>query len=52
MDIAQVREGLKVLEINAGIMMESLVRCLPEGRAIARRFYDRIVCAALKIEPS
>ena len=51
-DIAQVREGLKVLEINAGIMMESLVRCVPEGRKIARRFYDRIVCAALKIEPS
>jgi glutathione synthase/RimK-type ligase-like ATP-grasp enzyme len=46
-DLASTRSGLKVLEINSGIMMESLVRIHPEGEAMATRFYDRIICLAL-----
>ncbi len=38
-----------VLEINAGIMMESYARVAPDGRAVAARVYDAIVCAALGI---
>lgn len=49
-DIVLTAEGAKVLEINSGIMMESLARNAPEGRRIARCFYDRIICAALEIE--
>ncbi|MBI4623521.1 MAG: RimK-like protein [Verrucomicrobia bacterium] len=49
-DVVLTPAGPKVLEINAGIMMESLARNLPEGRRLARRFYDRIICAALEIE--
>lgn len=46
-DIAATPNGLKVLEINSGIMMESLAKNHPDGAAISRRFYDRIVCACL-----
>lgn len=49
-DIASTPDGLKVLEINSGIMMESLVRIHPEGMSMAARFYDRILCMALGIE--
>jgi len=49
-DIASTPGGLKVLEINSGIMMESLVHIHPEGWSMAEKFYDRIVCAALGIE--
>ncbi len=34
-----------VLEINAGVMMESLANDSPEGLAIARRIYDRALAA-------
>lgn len=46
-DIVETDDGLKVLEINSGIMMESFVKCLPEGYAIAEKFYDKIVCYSL-----
>lgn len=49
-DVVDAAGTLKILEINSGIMMESLVRTLPDGRALARRFYDRIVCAALSLD--
>ncbi|MDP2310974.1 MAG: RimK-like protein [Pseudomonadota bacterium] len=49
-DVVDAGGTLKILEINSGIMMESLVRSLPDGRALARRFYDRIVCAALFLD--
>lgn len=49
-DIVLTPAGPKVLEVNSGIMMESLARNHPDGRAIAGRYYDRIVCAALGIE--
>ena len=48
-DIAATPDGLKILEINSGIMMESLEKNHPDGPALARRFYDRILCAALGI---
>lgn len=38
-----------VLEINAGIMMESYARVAPHGRRAAARVYDAIVCDALGI---
>jgi glutathione synthase/RimK-type ligase-like ATP-grasp enzyme len=50
-DIVDTDGGLKVLEINSGIMMEALVRALPGGRSMARTFYERIVCAALDLPP-
>lgn len=49
-DVVDVGGTLKILEINSGIMMESLVRSLPDGRALALSFYDRIVCAALSLD--
>ena len=47
LDIAATAGGLKILEINSGIMMESLVETHPDGPDLARQFYDRIVCTAL-----
>ncbi len=49
-DIAATSGGMKVLEINSGIMMESLVRIHPEGQAIAAKFYDRILGKIMGIE--
>lgn len=46
-DIVITPVGAKILEVNSGIMMESLARHHPDGRAMAYRFYDRIVCASL-----
>jgi glutathione synthase/RimK-type ligase-like ATP-grasp enzyme len=51
-DIVAVNGELKVLEINSGIMMESLVRALPQGNQIAKRFYEKIICAVLDLEVS
>jgi glutathione synthase/RimK-type ligase-like ATP-grasp enzyme len=48
-DIAATPAGLKVLELNSGIMMENLIRLHPEGGSIAARFYERIVCHALQL---
>lgn len=50
-DIAATAGGPRIMEINSGIMMESLVAALPEGRTLARHFYDRILCAALNLDP-
>lgn len=48
-DVVMVREGSVkrplVLEINAGVMMESLAGDSAEGLAIARRIYDRALVA-------
>ena len=49
-DIAATSGGMKVLEINSGIMMESLVLTHPDGQAIAGRFYDRILSKIMGIE--
>jgi hypothetical protein len=48
-DVAETGGEFKVLEINSGIMMESFVRSGPEHRAMARQFYDKIVCAMMRI---
>jgi len=48
-DIVHTPAGPKILEVNSGIMMESLARHHPDGRAMAYRFYDRILCASLGI---
>jgi hypothetical protein len=42
-DIVDVGGDLRVLEINSGIMMESLARLSPEFRALAKAFYGKIV---------
>ncbi len=44
-DIAATQSGAKVLEINSGIMMESLYQSHQDGPNIARDFYDRIICS-------
>jgi len=49
-DIVESQRGLHVLEINCGIMMESLARSGEHGRALARGLYDRIVCRAMGLE--
>lgn len=49
-DIAATSQGMKVLEINSGIMMESLVLAHPDGKAIAGKFYDRILCKIMGME--
>jgi glutathione synthase/RimK-type ligase-like ATP-grasp enzyme len=51
-DIVESDEGVRVLEINCGIMMESLARSGEQGRALARDLYDRIVCKAMGLEPT
>jgi glutathione synthase/RimK-type ligase-like ATP-grasp enzyme len=50
-DVVEASGKFKVLEINSGIMMESFVRSLPEGRDIARRFYEKIICSMLDLQP-
>lgn len=47
-DVVATQSGLKVLEINSGIMMESLVLA-PGGKELACRFYDKIICRALDL---
>lgn len=49
-DVVVTPSGAKVLELNSGIMMESLARELPEGLRLAREFYDRLLCLALKLD--
>lgn len=48
-DVVMVKDASgvspRVLEINAGVMMESLASDSPEGLAIARRIYDRALGA-------
>lgn len=46
-DVVETPDGLRVLEVNCGIMMESFARSSAENRDRARRFYGRIVAAAL-----
>jgi hypothetical protein len=48
--VVHTNVGWKVLEINSGIMTESLVQAHPEGRRLAARLYDEIVCAALGLD--
>lgn len=48
-DIVELNGTLKVLEVNSGIMMENLVRSVPDGWNIAKRFYDKIICAMFDI---
>lgn len=48
-DIVEINGSLKILEINAGIMMESFVKWVPDGWRIATEFYDKIICAMLEI---
>jgi glutathione synthase/RimK-type ligase-like ATP-grasp enzyme len=47
-DVAEIGESLKVLEVNSGIMMESFARIGPENLAIAKQFYDKIICAVME----
>ncbi len=42
-DIVQTHEGLRVLEINAGIMMEYFATRHPQGQALARRVYAALL---------
>jgi len=46
-DVVDSGGTLKVLEINCGIMMESFARIGPKNLAIAKQFYDTIICAAM-----
>jgi len=49
-DVVVTPSGSKVLELNSGIMMESLAQQLPDGRRLAREFYDRLLCLALELD--
>ena len=51
-DIILTETGWKILEINSGIMTESLIKAHPHGEAMALDLYDRIVCECLGIERS
>jgi glutathione synthase/RimK-type ligase-like ATP-grasp enzyme len=51
-DVVATPGGLKVLEVNSGIMMENLARHSSYGYDLAYRFYDRIVCHALGVSDS
>lgn len=51
-DIVEAAGQLRVLEINSGIMMERLARLAPDGMNIARRIYDKIICAMFGWEQS
>lgn len=42
-DVIQTTSGWKVLEVNSGIMMESLAGSHPAGRELARQFYGKIL---------
>jgi D-alanine-D-alanine ligase-like ATP-grasp enzyme len=51
-DVVETARGLEVLELNAGIMMESFARLSPESRELAKRFYDDIVGVMLESAPA
>ena len=42
-DIVNTPEGMKVLEVNCGIMMENFIRCAPENYATAKNIYREAV---------
>lgn len=46
-DVAESAGELRVLEVNCGIMMESFARSGAENRERAKRFYHRVVAAAV-----
>ncbi len=49
-DIIDDGKGLKILEINSGIMMENFAQSSKENYALAKRIYDRAICDGLKIK--
>ncbi len=49
-DVVETPRGLQILEVNCGIMMERFARLHPAGAEMAERFYDKIVCRALRLE--
>lgn len=48
-DVVAVGESLSVLEINAGVMMESVARQIDDGPAIVTEIYERAICRLLGI---
>jgi glutathione synthase/RimK-type ligase-like ATP-grasp enzyme len=49
-DLVRVDGALRVLEINAGVMMESYAAHAPDAEAHVEHIYDRAVCKALGID--
>lgn len=47
-DIIKTNEGLKVLEINCGIMMENFIRSAPQNYDIAKEIYRDAVHSMIK----
>lgn len=50
-DVVRVGDALLVLEVNAGVMMESYAAHSPDAEAHVETVYERAVCSALGIEP-
>ncbi len=50
-DIARTGDTHRVLEINAGLMMEAFARRAPNGYEVARRIYRRAVHLSLGLAP-
>ncbi|MEZ4605251.1 MAG: hypothetical protein R2880_10250 [Deinococcales bacterium] len=42
-DVIATREGLKILEINAGMMMEHYIRLVPQGYEQAKQIYKAVL---------
>jgi len=49
-DIIESDNNYQVLEINAGVMMESLVKRLPEGRQMAKLIYQKAILSIFKAQ--
>lgn len=49
-DVVRVGDALRVLEVNAGVMMESYAAHSPDAQERVETVYDRAVCSALGID--
>lgn len=51
-DIINTEEGLKVMEVNSGIMMKCFMRQFGEkGEQMAKRIYEKAICSMFDLSP-
>lgn len=48
-DVVNTAKGLQILEINSGVMVESLSQIVPDGMTLAMRIYRRAIAKMLQI---
>lgn len=49
-DIIKSEQGLEILEVNSGVMMETLAQSSPENYSIAKEIYKKAIFSFLKMD--